>query len=177
MATAFGVILDILILICLGATIYYAHRLTQSLNLFRRTRQEMDVIMRALGQNVDEAQSAIKALRRATEETSKHLGKTLSDSRAIASELEILNQASQKIADRLDGLANKNKSAMREPETREYKNPSDRAPGFMIVDRDFGIPDEIFNEEPDADIQEPAALGSQAERDLYEALNRGRGRG
>jgi hypothetical protein len=169
MAAAFSVILDLLVLGCLGATIYYAHRLTQSLNVFRRTRQEMDVIMRALGQNIDEAQDAIKSLRRATEETSKNLGKSLSDSRAIASELEILNQASQKIADRLDGVISQKKGTMREPEMKEYKKPSDRAPGFMIVDRDF--------EEPDAEPQEPTTLASQAERDLYEALNRGRGRG
>lgn len=169
--SALGVFLDLAVLISLGVTVYYAHKLTQGLNLFRQTRQEMGAMMKNLSVSIDDAQAAVDGLKRATKTSGEELQKKINESKKMLSELEILNKASEKIAARLDGAPDKNRrpfdaprdfSAPSKPALPE-KKPAEKMPSFVIHDRDF-------DKAPDAAGAAPDNLGSQAERDLLAAL-------
>ena len=169
-----GVLLDLLVLICLGVTIYYARRLSVSLNVFRQTRKEFDGVMRQLSKNIDDAYEAVEGLKKATRDSGVNLQKSLTDSRAIATDLDILIQAANKAAQKLE---NANQSG-RGGHQATYEEDDG---AFAIFDR------EIEDEETSIDDvghESPMPSGnfqSQAERELFEALQKtqkspGRGR-
>lgn len=166
----------------LGATIFYAHRLSASLNNFRETRREFDKVMTELSRNIDDAERSITSLKAATRDTGQGLQKTLNDARGTASDLEIIIRSGEKLAHRLETLADRNRriaQGLEDPgeytddtapayssQTAPAEEPEiparDRAPAFLIRDRDVD------------DDSDPQSLQSQAERDLYNALQKNR---
>lgn len=169
-----SIILDVLVLVFLGITTYYAIKLSESLNAFRKNKQEFEAIMRVLNRNIEDAYQSIGKLKDTARESGQSLSKIVSDSRKIAIELETINQESAAIADRLEL-------------SREARP--------MTAVRDDVLDEEIFRqlgEELEADLQDdeeefsimdrdmpraqekPMTFTSQAERDLYEALQRTR---
>ena len=102
---ALGLILDITILICLVFTIYYALKLSDSLKRFRVHRKEFDQVIAELSRNIDLAQGAIRGLQNASHTSGRELGAILDESRLMIEDLRLVNQASDSLAERLEGLA------------------------------------------------------------------------
>ena len=171
--------LDFAVLIALTGTIYFALRLSKSLNNFRSHKNEMKKLMDELNRNINDAQNAIDGLKTASNHAATDLEDVLHDSKKMAEELKIMNEASNNIADRLEGAVSGTKRMQPsvsedeeyfdEPEVANTDEGPLEPPSFFIQDREF---------EDDADFEGEL---SEAEKDLYEAIQNnkkaGKGRG
>lgn len=178
-----NIILDIIVLIFLGVTIYYALKLSKSLNSFRAYRQEFNALIADLGNNIEEAHNVIGKMKESGGKSGKDLEALLKESALLADELQFINEAGNNLAKRLEGLAEKNsriaqgiededgaeydEQLYKHVEQMEKKSPisggAEPEGLFSIQDRDFGYDD-----------AGTAATGlkSQAEIELFEALQR-----
>jgi len=180
--------LDVLILIFLAVMIFYAFRLTYSLNEFRKNRSSFDEVIGRLVTSIDQAEHSIKNLKDTSANEANNLQSLVKDAKSLSLELQDINQISETMANRLENLAlenrkivsgegasasyeetlSKTKSAMRE-ENQDL-------PSFMIHDnednpaQDYEGDHDIYPDDP------PEELQSEAEKELYKAL-KGRGRG
>ena len=163
---ALSLILDVAILICLGITIYYAFVLSRSLNNFRRHRKDFETLIGTLSQNIEAAQGAIDQMKDTSQSAGMDLQDLIDDSRMLADELQLMNEAGNSLAKRLESLAERNRLAAQgldtgdvdeEEETgHSYEPPAENgqnAPSFFIQDRDY-------NDDEDAD--DGGFLSSQA---------------
>lgn len=172
-AELLSLILDFVILVALVGTIYYAFNLTRSLNNFKKQREEMKKMIGELVKNIDEAQTAIDGLKAASHIAADNLDDVLHESKKMADELKIINDTSNSLANRLEGLAAGNRTAPQsffgdaryEEDDFDEEEAADSGevvepPSFFIQDREFEEEDEL---EEDADL-------SRAERELIQAL-------
>lgn len=169
--------MDVIVLGALAVTIYYAIRLSRSLAAFRLYRQEFSNTLAQLSRNIEQANAAILGMKEASRSSGEHLQDLVDQSRLLADELSLINQASDSLAGRLESLAEKNRKIVKgqdvandgEPEKKSRNGSKPRAratpsdESFFIQDRDFE--DDISDE---AGV--PEELQSQAERELYKAL-------
>lgn len=163
-----SIILDFAVMTALIGTIYFAMRLSNSLNNFRAHRNEMKSLIAELSKNINDAQNAIEGLKATSNIAADNLDDVLHDSRRMAEELKMINESSNNIADRLEKLAAGGESyeSSSEFEEEEYYDELEAAnsddaplepPSFFIQDREF-------------DDNEDSELISEAERDLLQAL-------
>lgn len=169
-----NVIMDFVVLAALGGTIFYAMRLTRSLDNFRNSRNELKDLIGQLTQNIDQAQNAISGLKNASNSAADDLDGVLHDSRKMAEELKMINETSNAMAGRLERLASeaRHSAPVHEFEEEEGEMVDDtphamsedniEAPSFFIQDRDVG----------EDDPEDAATFSSQAEKDLYDALEK-----
>lgn len=164
-----SIILDIAVLIGLGFTIFYCLKLSNSMNNFRQQRTDMNHLIEKLSKNIDEALRAIDGLKIAGDRSGRELQKIINESKAMADELNIINEAGNNLATRLESLADGNRfnatyaegpDVIDEPVRRSAEG------GFFIQDRDYN--DEGFADNDDL----PEAGQSQAEKELLEALRK-----
>lgn len=184
MAVILSFLLDITIIVLLGFTIYYALRLSRSLNDFRAQRKEFDKLLDELTRNLTAAERAVHTLRTVSTDAGKNLAEITNKSRSLVSELQIVNQSGEGLAARLENLLAKSKRPLPGQESpapqsqADYSAPSrkggfdaDTGPSFSINDRDFGSDDNIEDDLLEAGQDDiPDHLQSQAEKELYRAL-------
>lgn len=177
--TLLSTILDFAVMTALIGTIYFAMRLSNSLNNFRAHRNEMKTLIAELSRNINDAENAIHSLKATSNKAADNLDDVLHDSRRMAEELKLINESSNSIATRLERLAagGNRYEASSDLEAEEYYDDMEAAntdnspadpPSFFIQDREF--------EDGDAE----SANVSEAEKDLLQALKNkksGGGRG
>ena len=162
-----SIILDFAVMTALIGTIYFAMRLSNSLNNFRAHRNEMKSLIAELSKNINDAQNAIEGLKATSNIAADNLDDVLHDSRRMAEELKMINESSNNIADRLEKLAAGGDAyeSSSEFEEEEYYDELEAAnsddaplepPSFFIQDREFE--------------DEGGELISEAEKDLLQAL-------
>jgi seryl-tRNA synthetase len=171
-AAILNVVMDFVVLAALAGTIFYAMRLTRSLENFKSSRNELKDLILQLSQNIDKAQDSIAALKKASNAGADDLENVLHDSRKMADELKMINEASNAMAGRLERLASDNRRASPVQDFEDYDDedemedepPSNtlKAPSFFIQDRD------VDEDDPEDD----KTFSSQAEKDLYNALQK-----
>jgi len=188
-----GIVMDLVVLVALGATLYYTIHLTKGLKAFKTHREAMQGLIGDLSQNIDSAQRAIENLKKTSNMAAQDLEGVLFDAKKMAAELRLINQTSDSLAGRLEKLAGESRNKVvqaqngflapelsggREDEapfqapSRAPRAAEVRAPSFFIQDRDFAEdePMESWQDEPAQNFS------SQAEKDLYEALQKNKGR-
>lgn len=186
----FALMMDISILVLLAATVFLAFRLTMSLRHFRQSRSEMEGLVNRLTANIDKAERAIGGMQNAARNAGKELDEIISDAKALSDELKFMNQTGDSLANRLEKLAERNRelvdkiegagglgalpSSYHEPISKPAPksvsrpaNTSAEPSGFAIRDREYseGLEDDDLDFE-----SEMGQLQSQAERELFEAL-------
>lgn len=188
--TMLSVILDIVVLIGLGATVFYCIRLSKALNNFRKYRQEFNTLVTELGKNIDHAHEAIATLKNSSFEAGEDLQKVVNNARKLTDELQLMNDMGNALANRLERMSDTSRSKMSEKpdfgldeikrtaaqskETgkaapQKPRKESD-APSFFIKDRDFEKEDLYEDDEVMTRDLDDDGFDSQAERELYEAL-------
>lgn len=186
----FSTAMDVLVLLALAATIFFAARLSIHLKVFRAGRDDMEKLVADLGRNVARAEETIAGLRGAARESGRDLQALINEARAVLDELTIMTESAGNIAGRLEraaGAAPQGRQAQGRRGTTEQAPPPSRAqaaaakaapPSFAIRDPEFergGGAEDGGAEEFGMDDDEGAGgLQSRAEKDLYEALRRGR---
>ncbi|MEZ5815118.1 MAG: DUF6468 domain-containing protein [Alphaproteobacteria bacterium] len=178
-----SLILDFVVLAALVGTIYFALRLSSSLNNFRKHRNEMKTLIAELSKNINEAQSAIEGLKATSNIAANNLDDVLHDSRRMAEELKMINETSDNIANRLEKLATGAPSyesaddfEESDYEEEEYYDDMEAAntdsrnpepPSFFIQDREFD--DKNVGENASA-APDSGTFVSEAEKELLQAL-------
>lgn len=196
MTPVLSIVMDVIVLICLAVTIFYALKLSKSLNNFRAYRDEFQKLMLDLSRNVDAAQQAIHNLKQASLESGESLGAVIKESKLLADELEIINEASNNMAKRLEALAEKtgkgaqirSSAGSLDPADADFeddvllaaprssvKKPVASKSSLAAGPTGFSIRDPDYEAGLDpADAEEDVELMSRAERELYEAITGGK---
>ena len=179
MSGILSLLLDVIVLAGLGVTIFYCIRLSSSLNNFRQYRQEFNVLLQDLSQNIDKAQNAIAKLKDSSFEAGEDLQKVINNSRNLADELQLMNDMGNALANRLERVSEKSRSASTgkvDFEDDKSKKPTRKAApksAFFIQDREFEDDmvdaDNGFEDDMNDDTGE---FQSKAEKELFEALKK-----
>ena len=195
----FAFIMDVSILVLLAATVFLAFRLNVNLRNFKESRFEMEGLVNRLTANIDKAEKAISGLQNSARNAGKELDEVINDAKPLADELRFMTEAGNSLANRLEKLAERNREMVDKIENAggighgaqiTYKEPlpkgthtqaaspkaaqiEDDAPrGFMIQDRDYDDDAEEDDFNDDFLAAESGGLQSQAERELFEALQK-----
>ena len=102
MSGDFGLILDIMVVVLLVATIFYAVTLSHRLSQLRGDRRELESVVRGLAEAAAKADAGVKGLRATAERTGSDLQKKLDQVESIREELAFLVDTGEKLADRLE---------------------------------------------------------------------------
>ena len=109
-----GLALDIIIVVLLGATIFYAIRLSKYLDAFRSNRADMEYLIRELSSQITRAQAGVTALDDAAKESGEELQTLVTKARGMVEELSLMTEAGDNLAARLENLATRNRTMVDE---------------------------------------------------------------
>jgi hypothetical protein len=144
-----GFILDGLILVFLAVTIFYAARLSLFLKSFREGRNGMQILIRDLSTTIDKAEKSIQQMKGQVLESEQQLQDVVNEARYIADELRFMNDTGDKVADRLEKLAertrDKNVTASSSAGNKQQKARTGK------VDEPFEIEDFEIDEDDERD--------------------------
>jgi len=120
-----GLIFDIAILAALAATIFYARRLSKQFNAMQADRKAFEQLIANLNIASSRAEAATKALKEAAQQGGDQLQDRINKARELSDELEIMVQAGDNLAERLQELAegSRKNSSPRAAESAEPETP------------------------------------------------------
>lgn len=191
-----SLLLDMVILILLGMTIFYMTRLTRGLEAFKKHRKEFDSIIANLLASIDQADHSVRILKKVSAEEAGRLELSVVQAKNLVDELKIINEAAESIAGRLEKLAETNRKIVqpsqnaflssRKKKRRKREEPSQEkisSPVYETTLKRINKNKEEQKEKPklQKDLpsfmikdksyeQEEGAPRSQAEQELLEAL-------
>ncbi len=187
-------VLNVVIAILLIAVIIYVARLTIYLKNFKENRSELQKIIHDLSHHIARAEASIEGLHNAVDESGVDLQARLNKANAMFDELDIVVQTGDNLANRLEELAVKNRKIIEGNEgdlenlarMRGKDDYEDRVENLVrTVDggeskaSKFAIRDPEMERGGEAQktgfTLEDNEVLSEAERDLYESLQKIRG--
>ncbi len=120
------IVFDIFTLVLLGVTIFYCIRLSRQFERMRADRKAFELLIQALNTAAGRADASIKAFREMAGGNSDVLQERINKSRAMADELEIMIEAGDSLADRLEKLAESSSKAVKDsgPAPEESAEPA-----------------------------------------------------
>ncbi|MDD3021010.1 MAG: DUF6468 domain-containing protein [Alphaproteobacteria bacterium] len=202
---ALTLVFDLLVIVMLGATIFYAVRLNKHLSIFRSNRSEMERLIRELSTQITRAQEGISELDDMSTTKGEDLRRMVSKAQGMCDELSLMTEAGDSLAGRLEKLAEKNReiadnigqkvvssvypgqksSASTNSSAQAVKSKyeemlpkGDKQRVVPSLEPSFAIRDPDYDESmEEEDLDDADPFLSKAERDLAAALkNRGSGR-
>lgn len=111
MSPAVNLSLNIAILAALAVTIFYCFRLSRQFNQMRADRKAFESLIQSLNLASAKAEASIRSFREAAVGNGDVLQDKINKSRALSDELEIMIQAGDNLANRLQSLAEKSRKA------------------------------------------------------------------
>lgn len=181
--TLFSIVMDVLIVVLLAGTIYYAYSLSKQLKIFRQSRSEFESLLMQLTSQINTAHDAIEQMQEAADTNGKVLNQLIRDGQLLSDEMQMVNDTSESLANRLERAASSGRSVDASVSAAAPNKSMDEAPvekddilpsNFAIRDReveDNDVDQDIgfLNEEDDDEV---GNFHSQAERELFTALKR-----
>ena len=130
MSSYVSLILDIVVLCALAATIVYARKLSRQFGDMRADRKAFEKLIDAINSASARANIATQSLRDAAQHGSDTLQEKINAARALSDELEIVVEAGDHLAQRLETLARRSPTPAREaaPSTTETVTEPRREP-------------------------------------------------
>jgi len=111
MSPVVNLVFNIIIIAALGATIYYCIRLSRQFAQMQADRRAFEALIQSLNVASARAEAAIRSLKEAALGSGGDLQEKIGNARAIFDELEIMIQAGDSLANRLQALAEKARRA------------------------------------------------------------------
>lgn len=108
---ALGLVFDVILLGALGAAMYRAFVLSRQFEQMRADRAAFEQLISALNIAAGRAEEAVENLREAAQAAGDALQAKTSSARALEGELEIILQAGDSLAERLQTLAQNSRTA------------------------------------------------------------------
>lgn len=115
MSATLSIALDVLNLAVLATTIFYCLRISKQLNQMRADRQVFENLIQALNLSSARAEAAVRSFKETAAGGGESLQDKINKGHAMAEELEIMIQAGDSLADRLQTLAEKGRKSVEEP--------------------------------------------------------------
>lgn len=119
------ILMDILVLLALGGTMYFLRRISGSIGVIRQGKTELQQLLQQLNVHISNAQHAIENMNKLADDKGKAIQKQIENANAAIDELQFIQRAADNVAQRLERLAGSNQSS--EPENRTAK-PAPRVP-------------------------------------------------
>lgn len=115
-----GLAFDIIILVALAVTMWRATQLSKQFDRMQADRKAFEQLIGALNLAASKAEAAIRSIKDTAIESGNTLHDKVTRARALSDELEIMVQAGDNLAERLQTLAEKSRQAAgREPAAEE----------------------------------------------------------
>ena len=153
MSVGLGLVLDILVLLCLGVTIFYASKLSIYLNSFRKSREDMDRFIKKLSKDITHAEQVVETMNVSAQETVERLQSLVQEAKFLSDELRFMNETGDSLANRLEKLAESNKAeptlhvSHREYVTEALLEVEDLHQNSIEESTFFGLDSEDYQEE------------------------------
>ena len=187
-----SLVFDILITCLLGATIFFAIKLSRHLDTFRSNRTTMENLIRELSNQITRAQEGISILDELSANRGDELRSSISKAQALSDELQLMTESGNSLAERLESMAVRNRSIIDEMDEKamglvfpgskptqvaplvatkiqRYEETLTKAKTEKTSDPLFSIRDPDFEDDEESGHE---GFASQAEKDLAEALKR-----
>ncbi len=103
---------DIALLTALGVTVFYCFRLSRQFTQMRADRKAFEILIQSLNIASAKADASIKSFRETAVGSGDSLQEKINRSRALSDELEIMIQAGDDLANRLQSLAEKSRKVV-----------------------------------------------------------------
>jgi len=163
-ASAFMMILDVGVIVLLGAVLFFAIRLQKQLHEFRTGRDEFGRMVKEMSASVTQAEKAIQGLRDTARASGRDLQAQIDAARSLSDEMQIITEAGDNLAVRLERASERGSGAS-----------AGKAAGFAIRDPEVEKGEVSVGAGDLADENDDGEkLHSRAEKELYEALRSGR---
>ncbi len=119
--------LDLLVLATLGAAIFYCFRLSRQFERMQADRKAFETLIQALNAAASRAEVAIRTLKEAAMGGADSLQEKTGKARALSDELEIMIEAGDSLANRLQSLAEKSRRVNMPDEADADDSPQPRS--------------------------------------------------
>ncbi len=177
-----SLLFDIIIILLLGLTIFYAARLSVSLKTFRNSRSEFEKLLTELSNNIIRAEDAIKSMKETAGSSGEELQHLINKSKGLSQELQLMTEIGNSLAERLEKTSQtarkkapndyKRRQNFEENEQIDFIKPKDSENNVDDMFTGFNIKDPEFEYDIDEEMEwdEMEDLQSDAEKELFRAL-------
>lgn len=100
-----GLGIDILLLVLLGVTMFFGLRLSRQFSEIRADQARLEVLVKQLNEASGRAENAVQAMKKTAIDTSEQLQGRIGKAQALSEELEIMIEAGDSLAERLQHIA------------------------------------------------------------------------
>ena len=142
---AWQLLLEVGLIVLLGATLFHALRLERALGTVRKDRAELETMLRGFNESTRQAETATERLRSAADGAGRHVARQIETAAKLRDDLADLIDQGERVATRMDTLTR----VAREPEPYSRRATAPK---------------------PDPADLSATRVRSQAERDLLQAL-------
>ncbi len=149
--------LDLVLIVLLIATLFYALRLERALGVLKQDRGALEALVAAFNTSTQMAERGIDRLRHSADGAGRQITQQIDVANGLKNDLIFLSERAERLADRLE-------TSVRSGRLAEPENSGSRV-AISLVSR---------AELPVAGDDAPVRLRSQAERDLLKALKMAR---
>ncbi|MBI3441938.1 MAG: hypothetical protein HY052_09120 [Proteobacteria bacterium] len=119
---------DIVIVIALSVTVFYCLRLSKQFNHMQANRKAFEALIQSLNIATARAEAVIRSLKEAALDSGDMIQEKIGRARALSDELEIMIQAGDSLANRLQLLAEKGRKSTAAEAPSGISEPSGAEP-------------------------------------------------
>ena len=113
--------IDVVLLILLCVTLFFAIRLSRQFADIRRDQDKLSELVMNLNTASERAEKAVKSMRKNALETSEKLQGDIIKAQGLSDELDIMIEAGNSLAERLQKIAEKSRKAAQGNDTKKPK--------------------------------------------------------
>jgi phage shock protein A len=171
-------ILEVVLVLLLGATLFHALRLERALGVLKRDRAVLEELVEGFNESTRQAESGIERLRSAADGAGRQMARQIESAQRLRDDLSFLAERSDKLAERLesavraarmvgDGSVLQGNFGAQHLQAAPLPQPPTALPAPAVVQPPQRQPVALVAER---NIEAEPRLRSQAERDLLRAL-------
>jgi hypothetical protein len=157
-------LVEVALVLLLGATLYHAMRLERALGVLKRDRAVLEGLVKDFNDSTRQAEEGVEHLKAATEGAGRNIARQIEQAQRLRDDLTFLSERGERLAERLETGVRASRMAA---DQAAMAGPAMRpvSPALSAVPAGF-----VAESQPNAG----ARLRSEAERDLQRALRAAR---
>ena len=134
-----GIIMDVTVLVALAVTLFIGIRLSRQFARIRADQERMGQLVNNLNAASQRAENAVQSMKKTAIETGETLQGRIGQGQALSDELDIMIEAADNLAERLQTIASSTRKAVGEPaadktgnKQKQSKGPRSRAERELV---------------------------------------------
>jgi hypothetical protein len=125
-------LLDLVLVVLLGATLFHAVRLERALGVLKRDRTALEELVTGFNASTRQAEAGIDRLRAAADGAGRQLARQIEAAAALKDDLMFLGERGERLADRLDAKVRATRPLVAEAEAADAARPRSQAERDLI---------------------------------------------